>query len=221
MLIKDSFPGRKDGGYTRLFNNEDIGSLLSAIQASVIRSGNNLQSIIELHSQHLTDIDFDAFTNGKLINGKYLFTNSLIKTKLKVFINCTHEPDFVFVIICDKNCYIIEIKDGDTFDTKKSAGEVKHMREFAECFSNKFSSYNVFIRYCMFNQDNKKSIVDGLKKNITTDEAMTGKELCDLLGISYSNILEQRKKLAPENIDFFVEKLLDIPLVKDKIMMRI
>ena len=32
MLIKDSFPGRKDGGYTRLFNNEDIGSLLSAIQ---------------------------------------------------------------------------------------------------------------------------------------------------------------------------------------------
>jgi hypothetical protein len=221
MLIKDSFPGRKDGGYTRLFNNEDIGSLLSAIQASVIRSGNNLQSIIALHSQHLTDIDFDAFTSGKLINGKYLFTNSLIKSKLKVFINCSHEPDFVFVIICDKNCYIIEIKDGDTFDTKKSAGEVKHMREFAECFSNKFSSYNVFIRYCMFNQDNKKSIVDGLKKNITTEEAMTGKELCDLLGISYSNIIEQRKKLAPENIDYFVEKLLDIPIVKQKIINKL
>jgi hypothetical protein len=221
MLIKDSFPGRKDGGYTRLFNNEDIGSLLSAIQASVIRSGNNLQSIIALHSQHLTDIDFDAFTSGRLINGKYLFTNSLIKSKLKVFINCSHEPDFVFVIICDKNCYIIEIKDGDTFDTKKSAGEVKHMREFAECFSNKFSSYNVFIRYCMFNQDNKKSIVDGLKKNITTEEAMTGKELCDLLGISYSNIIEQRKKLAPENIDYFVEKLLDIPIVKQKIINKL
>jgi hypothetical protein len=221
MLIKDSFPGRKDGGYTRLFNNEDIGSLLSAIQASVIRSGNNLQSIIELHSQHLTDIDFDAFISGRLINGKYLFTNSLIKSKLKVFINCSHEPDLVFVIICDKNCYIIEIKDGDTFDTKKSAGEVKHMREFAECFSNKFSSYNVFIRYCMFNQDNKKSIVDGLKKNITTEEAMTGKELCDLLGISYSNIIEQRKKLAPENIDYFVERLLDIPIVKQKIINKL
>jgi hypothetical protein len=221
MLIKDSFPGRKDGGYTRLFNNEDIGSLLSAIQASVIRSGNNLQSIIELHSQHLTDIDFDAFISGGLINGKYLFTNSLIKSKLKVFINCSHEPDFVFVIICDKNCYIIEIKDGDTFDTKKSAGEVKHMREFAECFSDKFSSYNVFIRYCMFNQDNKKSIVDGLKKNITTEEAMTGKELCDLLGISYSNIIEQRKKLAPENIDYFVERLLDIPIVKQKIINKL
>jgi hypothetical protein len=221
MLIKDSFPGRKDGGYTRLFNNEDIGSLLSAIQASVIRSGNNLQSIIELHSQHLTDIDFDAFISGRLINGKYLFTNSLIKSKLKVFINCSHEPDFVFVIICDKNCYIIEIKDGDTFDTKKSAGEVKHMREFAECFSNKFSSSNVFIRYCMFNQDNKKSIVDGLKKNITTEEAMTGKELCDLLGISYSNIIEQRKKLAPENIDFFVEQLLHIPIVKQKIINKL
>jgi hypothetical protein len=221
MLIKDSFPGRKDGGYTRLFNNEDIGSLLSAIQASVIRSGNNLQSIIELHSQHLTDIDFDAFISGKLVNGKYLFTNSLIKSKLKVHINCSHEPDFVYVIICDKNCYIIEIKDGDTFDTKKSAGEVKHMREFAECFSNTFKEYSVKIKYCMFNQDNKKSIVDGLKKNITTEEAMTGKELCDLLGISYTNILEQRKKLAPENVDFFIEKLLDIPVVKDKIRNKI
>jgi hypothetical protein len=73
----------------------------------------------------------------------------------------------------------------------------------------------------MFNQDNKKSIVDGLKKNITTEEAMTGKELCDLLGISYSNIIEQRKKLAPENIDYFVEKLLDIPIVKQKIINKL
>ena len=217
MLIKDSFPGRKDGGYTRLFDNEEIGSLLSAIQASVIRSGNNLQSIIEVHSQHLTDIDFEAFSSGKLINGKYLFTANLIKNKLKVFINCSHEPDFVFVVICDKECFIIEIKDGDTFDTKKSAGEVLHMREFAECFSKTFTDYNVKIRYCMFNQDNKKSIVDGLKKNITLDEAMTGKELCQLLGISYANILEQRKKLAPENVNFFVEKLLEIPIIKEKI----
>lgn len=221
MLIKESFPGRKDGGYTRLFNNEEIGSLLSAIQASVIRSGNNLQNIIEIHSQHLTDIDFETFVFGNLLNGKYLFTSNLIKNKLKVHIKCSHEPDFVYVVICDKDCYIIEIKDGDTFDTKKSAGEVKHMREFAECFSNTFIDYNVKIRYCMFNQDNKKSIVDGLKKNITVEEAMTGKELCDLLGISYSSIIEQRKKSAPENIDFFVSKLLDIPLVKQKIQERL
>jgi len=42
-----------------------------------------------------------------------------------------------------------------------------------------------------------------------------------LLGISYTNILEQRKKLAPENVDFFIEKLLDIPVVKDKIRKKI
>ena len=95
------------------------------------------------------------------------------------------------------------------------------MREFAECFSNTFKDYIVKIKYCMFNQDNKKSIVDGLKKNITTEEAMTGKELCDLLGISYTNILEQRKKLAPENVDFFIEKLLEIQVVKDKIRNKI
>lgn len=217
MLIESKFPGRSDGGYTRLFDNENIGSLLSAVHATVISSGNNLQTIIENHCQNLTNIDFESFVSGSLYNGKYLFTSHLIKTKLKKHIECVHEPDFVFVVIYDKNCYIIELKDGDTFDTKKSAGEVKHMREFAECFSAKFTDYNVFIRYCMFNQDNKKMIVDGLKKNITTEEAMTGKELCDLLGISYTNILQQRKKFAPNNIDFFVRELLKINAINEKI----
>lgn len=221
MLIKESFPGRRDGGYTRLFNNEDLGSLLSAVQATVIRSGNNLQSIIELHAQHLTGIDFEAFVSGKLHNGKYLFTSYLIKNKLKYHINCSHEPDFVFLVICDKECYIIEIKDGDTFDTKKSAGEVKHMREFADCFRSTFKDYNVFIRYCMFNQDSKNAIVDGLKRNITISEAMTGQELCDLLGISYSNILEQRKTDSPNNIEFFIDRLFEIPEVRQYIAKKL
>ena len=127
----------------------------------------------------------------------------------------TFSPTILFLVLTEV------IVDKILFDTKKSAGEVKHMREFAECFSNTFKDYIVKIKYCMFNQDNKKSIVDGLKKNITTEEAMTGKELCDLLGISYTNILEQRKKLAPENVDFFIEKLLEIQVVKDKIRNKI
>ena len=50
-LIADSFPGRKDGSYTLLFNDEDIGSLISAIHASSIKMGNALEDIIVANSK--------------------------------------------------------------------------------------------------------------------------------------------------------------------------
>lgn len=42
-LIKDA-EGRKDGGYTRLFGNEELGLLISKVQAAVITAGTELEA---------------------------------------------------------------------------------------------------------------------------------------------------------------------------------
>lgn len=42
--------GRKDGnsGYTRVFNNSELGDLISKIQATVISNGNELEKLFYL-----------------------------------------------------------------------------------------------------------------------------------------------------------------------------
>ncbi len=57
MLIKNA-KGRKEGsGYTRLFDNEELGYLLSKIQATVILNGNELERIILSKSNLIDDLD--------------------------------------------------------------------------------------------------------------------------------------------------------------------
>lgn len=43
--ISESKPGRRDGGYTRLFNDPDIGALVSRVQGTSIRAGNELEKL--------------------------------------------------------------------------------------------------------------------------------------------------------------------------------
>ena len=44
--IRESKNGRENGGYTRIFNNQELGSLFSRVQASVIRAGTELEKIV-------------------------------------------------------------------------------------------------------------------------------------------------------------------------------
>ena len=44
---------------------------------------------------------------------------------------------------------------------------------------------------------------------------MTGKELCEILGISYDEIIEERKKDAKANMEYFYQQLMSIPAIKE------
>lgn len=223
-LLSERKPGRLDGGYSRVLGDPELGALISQVQATSISAGNELEALISTHARVMTASQLGLFLDGKLSNGTYLLSKPLIKKHLKKIIKTEIEPDFVVIIILDKKILCIELKDGDTFDTKKSAGEVASLRDFAHRLhgylirQTGLSDYTVDIKFCSFNQDDKDAIVDGMKRAINKKEAMTGREFCKLINISYELILEARRTDMQRNFVYFIHRMAAIPAVKEAML---
>ncbi len=125
------------------------------------------------------------------------------------------EPDLLAFDLVHRICYVIEVKDGDQFDTKKSEGERNTLHSFRSDVASVLPfSFKIYM--CSFNAPSKEAIYHGLKHKFPLDELMTGKELCDLLGIDYDEILDIRKQDQEDNIDYFVESLKNIPEILNR-----
>ncbi|MCJ7533240.1 MAG: hypothetical protein MUO64_19745 [Anaerolineales bacterium] len=105
------------------------------------------------------------------------------------------------------NVSVIELKDGDTFDTKKSSGELDSMTKFADWISSK-TGYSATFYFCSFNQDGKEAIVRGAKGRFDVSHVMTGRELCTILGIDYDVLRKKRQSQQSENLRYFLSDLL-------------
>ncbi len=214
--ISDREPGRRDGGYTRLFNNEDIGALFSQVHATSISAGTELEKMIFVSNVENLD-DF-------LENIQEIQTNINVVTK-KVLKNSNinisgNEPDGILFILSNRECKIIELKDGDTFDTKKVEGEIKTLEEVTNLLSRKIP-FSVNYYLCGFNSTDKSVLKLGLKNRLEEDHLMTGRELCDILGLDYNNIVKQRQNDGNENLEYFIDSLLEIDIVKDNIIKKL
>ena len=213
MALLKSSKGRDEGGYTRLFGDPKLGRLLSRVQSSVIRAGAELeQVIIELAN---TIEDADAFLEADILQeGVFVVPKKVLK-RSKSLNYAGVEPDFLVLERSGKKqrCYLIELKDGDTFDTKKAAGEKESMNRFLTAIAPHIQ-FTVSIHFCCFHRKSKQEIVQGFKKKITLDEAMTGPEFCELLGVDYDAVLTKRKEHQEENLKYFVEQLLEIDAVR-------
>ena len=212
MKIKETKPGRKDGAYTRLLGNEQLGALISRVHAASISAGHELESLI-LEKSDLFLVQEVEEMESLLLNGEkfdkktYLIPKKIVK---KSKFKSKHEPDYLILKKATKTLYITELKDGDSFDTKKSAGEVESLRKFQNDISENIP-YKTLILICCFNQADKEKIIQGFKSKIKPDEAFTGKEFCELIGINYQAIIDKRKEQdQKENLKFFCEELLKI-----------
>jgi hypothetical protein len=219
MALIENSKGRKEGGgYERLFGNNAIGHLLSRVQATVISSGTELEKLVTDLSEQILDVD-SFLSSQQLPAGTYLISKRAIKgSSLKT----DKEPDIIVFKIDNQrqHCYIIELKDGDTFDTKKAAGE----RQLLEMFENHLSKrirFTTSIHICSFNQLDKEKIVSGFKRKITKEMAMTGKELCELLGLDYQAIIDSRVHQQIRNLDYFIDGLLKIDVVRETIIQKL
>ncbi|OHD53580.1 MAG: hypothetical protein A2Y33_06565 [Spirochaetes bacterium GWF1_51_8] len=215
MALIEKLKGRMDAnsGYSRVFGNQQLGSLVSRVHATSISAGNELEKIISSFAN--TSLLLDDILNENFSDGVYLITKKAVKkSKLKLFSNL--EPDLLIFEIKNKrrHCYIVELKDGDNFDTKKSSGEKENMKKFESHISNKIQ-FTTSIHFCCFNQDSRHLIVNGFKGRISEDDALTGKELCQILKIDYDKILTLRKKDQRENFEYFINNIISIPQVKD------
>ena len=152
----------------------------------------------------------------EISDGSYLCTKKILKKS--TYRLQGHEPDFIaFAVDSSRNmCYVVELKDGDAFDTKKSLAE----KEMLQLFVNHLAPRIPFrTRYyiCCFNQLDKEKIITGFKNVFTIDEVMTGKEFCDILGIDYDEILKLRNDDTEDNFAYVVEKMFEIEEVRQQL----
>lgn len=215
VKIEDSHPKKVSGSYSRLFGDDDLGYLMSRVQSASIRAGNELEQIITEKSRSIDSIEgidgLDDFLELKIMpNGSYIATKRQIKAS-KVISFAGTEPDFMVFQKTEgkQTCRIIELKDGDTFDTKKSASEHKSLHDFMGGNAQNIPC-TVSVHICCFNQDSKEKIIKGFKNKITQKMAMTGKEFCELLLLEYDEIVQMREQHQKENITYFLTQLIEL-----------
>lgn len=205
MALISNAKGRREdetpSGYERLFGNRKLGMLISKVQASVISTGNELENILA----------------SKIKDRQGVSIQNINKTN-RIFSSIKHGHDIIIDCVVNKNgkVYLIEIKDGDTFDTKKVAGELESLK-LVRGYLKKKGITNVEIKFCSFNAESHEQIKKGAKGLLEESMAMTGKELCSLLGLVFENVVEERKEHQKENLEYFVNELKKIPEIHSKL----
>lgn len=220
MALIEKAKGRRatqsPSGYTRLFGVSALGNLMSRIQGAVISSGSELEKLIW---ERVCQIEFlDDFLEETLQGGEdKVFVASKQQIKKSKKIRSRYEPDFLGFNPKRRKCYIIEVKDGDQFDTKKAAGEHQTLYNFRNDVSSALS-YSTAVYICSFNARTKDEIVHGLKGEFSKEETLTGKELCDLFGIDYQEIVKIRMNDQRANLSFFITEILKISVIKKALL---
>lgn len=216
--IRDSKPKTTSGGYQRLLGNKELAEIFTKVQSTVISNGTELEKIITQKAQTIKNLDefMNMVNSGKKMNGVYLCPKRVIKkSKFKLD---KHEPDFIIFSIKPqgKVAHIIELKDGDAFDTKKSAGEKQSLRQF-KMHLGSMTEFRTDYKICAFNQLEKSKIVEGFKNEFLLDEVWTGKDLCDELNISYNDIVKQRDDDSIDNYLFVIDALAEMKNIQKKV----
>lgn len=215
MALIRNAKGRKVGsGYSRLFGDNRIGHLISRVQGAVIASGTELEKLIKRKVTLIDDLD--SFLQQEIMQEGILVADKDKVKKCNTLDFAGAEPDFIIFKRKQgkQQCHLVELKDGDSFDTKKAAAEHSSMHSFI-AKNAQHLQYIVRAHFCCFNQDNKQAIIDGFKKKIAPEEAMTGREFCQLLEIDYDEIVKNRKMQSPDNLNYFLSELVKIDSVKN------
>lgn len=119
--------GRQDenSGYVLLLGNTCLGLLISRVHATVIRTGNELERLLEsvTPSNLMTELA-DAISRAE--NRSATGVNVVFSPKIKNP-SSGHgiTGDIVVFDYTNNKLSVIEVKDGDTFDTKESLGRTR------------------------------------------------------------------------------------------------
>lgn len=219
--MRNSKPKQSAGGYERLVGDKHMADIFTKAQSTVISNGTELEKIISSKAVLISDLDkfIDTCDDGTVSSGSYLCTKKVVKASQCALAG--HEPDFLAFRVDKKRdmCYVVELKDGDAFDTKKSAAEKIMLRDFVNHLAPKIPFRTKFY-ICCFNQLDKSKIVSGFKNVFTTEEVMTGKEFCEILGISYDDILKARQGDTIDNFNYVVEEMTEIEDIRKSVVKK-
>lgn len=214
--------GRTDGksGYIRLLGDQELGQLISRLHGAVCSAGSELERVIQERANRIDDLD-EFLLQDLGPDGIFLVTKNQLKGS-EILETPGTEPDFiVFERQNNKlHCRIIELKDGDSFDTKKAASERQALHSYSAT-NAQFIRSTVEVHVVAFNQDNRQAIYDGFKRKVPLSECMTGREFCELLEIDYDAIVNERRQDAEANFDYLLSEMLKIGKVEKYLRERL
>ncbi len=216
MALIRNARGRRDGGsgYARVLDDQGLGQLISRVQATVISSGSELERIICDRVAQVENLD--RFLEQEIMQeGVMLASKRAIKRSNALQFHGA-EPDFLVFKRRGQSqrCHVIELKDGDMFDTKKAAAEHRSAHSFVEKNARNLQ-YLVSVHFVAFNQTERTAIFDGFKRKVPERECMTGPDFCNLLEIDYDEIVRTRQSDWRSNFEYFLDELLEIPRVRN------
>lgn len=217
MALIENAKGRPDGGgYQRLFGNRALGHLISRVQGAVISAGAELERIIAAKVDAMPNLDEFLRRGGDMDEGVLIATKRQVKNS-RVLAAGASEPDFLIFKNRDsvKRCHVIELKDGDAFDTKKAHGEWVGMQQFVNDTAPQIP-FVVEAHFCCFNQRDQSLAVQAFKGKIPAANVLTGPQFCSLLEIDYREIVDSRRADADRNLNYFIGELAAIPEVSDR-----
>lgn len=211
--IQDAKVKETSGGYERLFGISELARMISRTQSAVISAGTELERLILDRVEKIPDLD--KFLGSEIMQEGVFVARKRVIKKSKAMGSSEFEPDLlVFKRRMDKqDCYVVELKDGHQFDTKKASAEYDAVHSFINRNGSKIP-YRMKAYFCCFNQETREAIVTGFKKKIKIEDSMTGRELCELLEIDYDAIQQKRKKDQPANVQYFLSELVKIDKVR-------
>jgi hypothetical protein len=208
-LIQDS-GGRTDddSGYGRVFGNSELGRLISRVHVCAIRNGNELERLLWEATPYKSSL-------GEILHRTLVEQEVHVVTGRGIRQSDYHAPltDFLVLDLRVPELAVIELKDGDTFDTKKATGELASAQRFAHWIAPQVG-YPVRYYFCAFNQTSKAAIVSGIRSRFALDEVLTGAELCERIGVEYAAIRAVRQQNQAANRAYFVAQLLAIPEIR-------
>ncbi len=204
----------KKSGYYAVLGNEELAELLRKGQSTTIRNGNELEDIIgsQVKFNKVSSISFEELLNMIMTNPTQNFYTSKFSLKKEILTNNGIELkgkksiSVDGLLYRDYILYIIEYKDGDNLDTKKSQSEVESLSKISELFTSLGieNSPKLVLWRC---DDIKNS---SIKTSEHRDYLTTGLEVSNILDISFDEIQEIRNKDQEDNVVYFTEQVCKI-----------
>lgn len=214
--------GRPDenSGYVRLLGSKRLGLLISRLHATVIRAGNELERLLEQSTPSSLKTSLpEAIQSAKL--GSHDTLQVVFSPKIqKRAASHGITGDIVVFDHARRHISVIEVKDGDTFDTKKASGELESMQLSGAALESD-TGYSASLHFCSFNQLDKDAIVLGAKGRFSPEQVMTGRELCAILGIDYDAFAARRRSEQAQNLDYFLDQVALIPELRDRLRQKL
>jgi len=229
MMVRfDQVPGKavekvRGGAYYRCFGNEELAHLLSRVQSLIIRYGTELEKMVLRYTEDRQIDDLDDFLSRQIMGRGVLLASKAVIKRAETVQGYGIEPDFMIFKRegNTQSCYLVELKDGHEFDTKSSAKEHANLRQFLSKNADALKWFEAYGRVVGFNAETQEEIWVGFKKKISLEQAMTGRQFCELLEIDYDQMAATRAEDRARNFNSFIDDLAGIEQVREALKSRL